>query len=70
MSHYDYLESQKISSCDPTFAALIFAAMRKADSFNLIRLQTMFPELYQEFWDRYNSPGGQLRSEREPQRIA
>ena len=39
------------------------AAMRKADSVNLLGLKAFFPEIYDEFEARYNAPGGRLGSD-------
>ena len=60
MSLYDYEESQRISAQDYQFYALLFAAMRKADSYNVERLQDAFPEEWAEFVRRYNAPAGVL----------
>lgn len=63
MSLYDYQESQKIAVQDFGFYALIMAAMRKADTDNLYRLQRLFPETWRELLARYNAPGGKLEGE-------
>lgn len=63
MSYFDYRVSRDISVTDPPFNALIFAAIRKADTHNLARLQAAFPLAYQEFAERYNAPGGLLPSD-------
>lgn len=65
MSFHDYETSLEIGagryySPDPPFAALIMAAMRKADSDNLLRLQHAFPLIWQEFLKRYRAPDGVL----------
>ena len=65
MSLYDYRASQQLAIGDPPFYALIMAAMRKADSGNMVKLQWAFPDTYVELQERYDSPGGVLRSERE-----
>lgn len=64
MSYHDYVESRRIASYDPAFAAIIMAAMRKADSGNATRLQSAFPEIWSEFEARYNAPGGKLEGEK------
>lgn len=46
MSLYDYQYSQQISAGDPPFYGLIMAAMRKADTTNIVRLRVVFPEVY------------------------
>ena len=64
MSLYDYNISREISKNDYTFYALIMAAMRKADSTNLPKLRTAFPDIYEELYARYNSPGGVLNDDK------
>lgn len=56
----DYEVSKHISALDLPFAALIAAALRKADSDNFARLETAFPELTNDFRLRYHAPGGIL----------
>lgn len=58
-----YEVSQKLTADDTPFSALIFAAMRKADSVNIILLQNAFPELYAELHERYWAPGGKIGDE-------
>lgn len=65
MSLFDYRASQQISATDPPFYALIMAAIRKADTFNMARLRAAFPEVYAEFEARYNAPGGVLSTDPE-----
>lgn len=66
MSHHDYTVSRNLANdCDASFASLVMAAMRKADTLNLSRLQEGFPEIWAELQERYNSPGGWLPDERE-----
>lgn len=50
--------SVKISRRDEPFYALIAAAMRKADTDNLAKLQVAFPETWLEFQKRYDAPLG------------
>jgi len=45
------------------FYALLMAAMRNADTGNLIRLRMVFPEVWKILEDRYNAPGGRLEGE-------
>lgn len=59
-----YLVSQKLAEGDPPFSSYIFAAIRKADTNNLARLEAVFPELVAEMRERYNAPGGRLEGER------
>jgi hypothetical protein len=63
MSHYDYEASKQIAKADPPFDALIMAAMRKADTQNLAKLESAFPWTYAELQARYNAPGGRLPSD-------
>lgn len=58
MSLYDYRQSLEISKHDPQFAALIMAAMRKADTTNVALLRWAWPDIWREFELRYHSPGG------------
>jgi hypothetical protein len=60
MSMYDYQISKMISEQDYPFYALIMAAMRQADTGNLIKLRDAFPAVYDELVVRYNAPGGAL----------
>lgn len=60
MSLFDYRMSKKISETDPSFYALIMAAIRKADTRNADLLRAAFPETYHELQARYNAPGGVL----------
>lgn len=61
MSFYDYNVSKAIP--DLPFYSLIMAAMRKADTVNLAKLQAVFPDTWQELQERYNAPGGKLEGE-------
>lgn len=63
MSHYDYIMGRKISESDPPFAALVMAAMRKADDWNLKKLTGCWPEIWEELKARYHAPGGYLEGE-------
>ena len=63
-SAYDYQVSQQLAVHDYPFYALLFALFRKADTYNMALLKKAFPEAYDEFWIRYNSPGGLLPDER------
>lgn len=63
MSLHSYEVSKHLSAQDPPFSALIFAALRKADTQNAMRIHTMWPELAAEFTARYNAPGGVLPEE-------
>ena len=63
MSLHDYRVSQGLGADDPPFAALIMAAMRKADSANAEYLEQAFPMVWRELQARYNAPGGYLPGE-------
>lgn len=63
MSWFDYKASQMISREDPPFYALIMAAMRKADTVNLQRLEKTFPDTAKELRERYSAPDGKLPHE-------
>lgn len=58
MSLYDYELSKKIAVRDEPFHALVMAAIRKADTGNLARLELAFPEVVDEFRRRYDAPLG------------
>lgn len=60
MSLYDYQVSQQLAKDDPPFAALIMAALRKADSYNAYLLEECWPEICGEMRARYDAPGGRL----------
>lgn len=64
MSLYDYKQSIEIDKQDYPFYGLIMAAMRKADYENIQKLITAFPDVYKEFNERYNSPGGLIGREK------
>jgi len=64
MSLYDYRKSQEIATNNYPFYALIMAAIRQADTDNFRELENAWPEIYQEFRDRCNMPGGMYPSER------
>lgn len=57
MSIIDYKESLKIAANDYSFRALIMAAMRKADTRNITLLRTYWPEIWEELYELYNTPG-------------
>ena len=65
MSRYDYEKSREIATQDPPFAALIMAAMRKADSRNAEILRAAYPGMWEELRARYDAPGGILPGEEE-----
>ena len=55
---FAYKKAQEIEHQNYPFDALIQAAMRKADSENLRKLQAAFPLEYIDLKERYNLPGG------------
>lgn len=55
MSLYDWQRARVLRAADEPFAALIMAAVMKADSSNLAKLQTAFPEIVREADRRYHS---------------
>lgn len=63
MSHFDYIEGQRLSLGDPPFSSIIQAAMRKAGGSNLSKLQEGWPEIWDELQTRYDAPGGLLPEE-------
>jgi len=60
MSLYDYNVSREIESKGYPFYALLMAAIRQADSDNLVKLRDAFPEVFRELNLRYNAGGGIL----------
>ena len=69
MSLHEYQQSTEIAQEDRPFYALIMAAMRQADSDNMLLLRTVFPDTWMEFNNRYHSVGGIIPSDGEPVRI-
>jgi hypothetical protein len=65
VSLYEYRESMALG--DASFYALIMAAMRRADSYNITRLRAAFPETWEELHARYHAPGGLLPGEVAPE---
>lgn len=63
MSLYDYETSKRIAADNPPFAALIMAALHKADTGNAMLLREMWPEICDEMQVRYAAPGGALASD-------
>lgn len=63
MSRYAYEVSKEIGMKDYPFYALVMAAMRQADTANLLRLQGAFPEVWHELEERYWTPGGLTAAE-------
>ena len=67
VSLHEYLESRTISASrpEPSFYALIMAAMRGAGTENALRLRMAYPEVWEELKARYNAPGGKLDTDRQ-----
>ena len=65
MSLYDYRQAVTLWRQDPSFYALIMAAMYRADSDNAQRLAEAFPAVWAEVNARYHAPGGMLPGERD-----
>jgi len=63
MSYHEYVWGREISAKDYPFYALIQAAMRQADTENLEKLKSVFPEIFEELQVRYNAPSGLLPEE-------
>jgi hypothetical protein len=63
MSRYDYMKSREIAAKSYPFYALLMATMREADSDNIQKLRSVFPEVWDELYERYNSPEGKLGGE-------
>jgi hypothetical protein len=66
MSLHEYQASKVISAADPPFYALIMAAMRQADTFNVERLRRAFPDTWAELKARYHAPSGRLETDETP----
>lgn len=60
MSFHDYEYSRLLHHNDAPFYALVMAAMRRADTENLEKLKSLFPDTWEELQARYNAPGGRL----------
>jgi len=69
MSLDDYYDGLAINAKRFTFNGIIQAAMRKADTDNLLKLKDAWPEVWTELQVRYNAPGGILPGEYEPEGI-
>jgi hypothetical protein len=65
MSLYDYKIGTGVAQKydDDDFYGLIQGCMRLADTDNLNKLKTAFPEVWNELQARYNTPGGHLPSD-------
>lgn len=63
MGLYDYEQAKALEGQDVGFYALIMAAMRRADTHNLERLQAAWPAVWEELQARYHAPAGALTPE-------
>jgi len=65
MSHYDYEVAKRIWAefSDDEIYGIVQALMRFADSTNLDKLKTAWPEGWRELQARYNAPGWLLPGE-------
>ena len=70
MSLYDYQVGQKISLeyGDGGFYGIIQAAMRIADTDNLEKLKSAFPDVWRDLYARYNTPAGVLPGDLIPEK--
>lgn len=66
MSLHEYRRGAELARADEPFYALIQAAMRKADSWNVTKLRAEWPEVWDELEARYHAPGGLLPDEEDP----
>lgn len=66
MSLHEYLYSKTLDRYDPPFYALLFAMLRKADSYNVQHIKRLWPEKFAEFQQRYNAQGGVLPEDNWP----
>jgi len=60
----EYRISAKLAAEDVPFYALIMAAMRRADSINLKKLQAAWPGIWEELQRLYQIPGALDEGER------
>jgi hypothetical protein len=63
VSRFDYEVSKKIAAGDPSFAGLIMAAYRRADTANARKIEQAWPDVVEELRARYHAPGGVLPGE-------
>lgn len=67
MSLFDYRQALILVAQNPSYDAILMAAMLRADSANGARLAEAFPDLTLELLDRRNAPGGLLPGETAPE---
>lgn len=63
MSRFDYEASKEILEYGEPFCALLFALMRRADDINTAKFKRIYPEEWEELYQRYHAPGGFLEGE-------
>ena len=65
MSLYDYQLSKRAALAidEYIFYTVVMALFRRADTSNLEALKSAFADTFDEFWKRYNAPGGLLAGE-------
>lgn len=61
--YFAYRKSVELGQDDPSFYALIMAAMRKADSLNVVILRGAFPTVWDDLQARHDAPAGVLDSD-------
>ena len=61
-AYEEYLRLREVVG-DPPISSLMMLVIRKADTVNTAKIKAMWPELYEEFVQRYNAPGGLLPGE-------
>jgi hypothetical protein len=70
MSYRDYVDSRMLSDLTTrsgaSFASIIMAALRRADSTNYKKLWDAFPEIETELAQRYDAPLGVLPTDPPP----
>lgn len=69
MSLFDYRQSIDLSADDPTFAALVMALIRKADTFNRQLIDQCWPDISAEMEARYHAREGLLPGETAPEEL-
>lgn len=63
MSKFDYDRAIAHDRADEPFYGLIMGAMLRADTANIAKLRSAWPEIHHELQARYNAPGGILSTD-------
>lgn len=63
MSLYDFKIATELAHKDTPFYALIMAAMYRADSENIKKLKLMWPDIWDEAYERYHAPEGIIKGD-------